>query len=180
MITTEVYGIIFQALTTKSTGKQPQHSSRPPIISPNFRHSNFVEERANPSFEIQRPMMQMFDSRELGIIRHARNTLSIRHQQPLYLSRQTLEFSPNTTLDRNLIASQYQTSSTPSTKQPSARSKSQLHFSVPDVKQSSWSDNTPSKDSIPRERHGVTVRPCSHNTPRPTTSGSVSEYLKGV
>ena len=167
-------------LTSKTYGKQPQNSSRAPILSPSYRHSNFVEERVSQSFDSQRPIMQMFDSRELGIIRHARNTLSIRHQQPLYLSRQTLEFSPSASLDRNLIESQFQSSLTASSKQPSARSKSQLHFSVPDVKQSSWSENAASKESVPRERQGFTVRPCSHNTPRPTTSGSISEYLKGV
>jgi hypothetical protein len=167
-------------LSSKSNGKQPQSLSRAPILSPNCRHSNFVEERVNESYKTHTPVMQMFDSQELGIIRHARNTLSIRHQQPLYLSRQTLQFSPNTTLDRNLLATQYQSSLTPSPKQPSARSKSQLQFSVLDAKQQGCSDNTMPKDSIPRERYGFTVRPCSHNTPRPTTSGSISEHLKGV
>ena len=169
--------VFLQLQAPKLNAKQLQNLSRAPILSPKY-HSKFAEESANHSFETLRPSMQLFDSRELGIVRHARNTLSIRHQQPLYVSRQTLELSPNTSLDRSMLASQYQTSSTPSPKHPSSRSKSQLCFSIPDAKHSFWLETDASKDSIPHERQGLTVRPCSHNTPRPRTSGSTSDRVK--
>jgi hypothetical protein len=36
------------------------------------------------------------------------------------------------------------------------------------------------KDAIPREHQGFMVRPCSHNTPRPTSSNSMFDRIKGL
>jgi hypothetical protein len=153
--------------------------SRPPILSPH-RSCMFVEEKTGPSLEMQSSPMQIFDRRELGIIQHARSTLTIRHQPPIYMSRQTLELSPNTTSDRKSLSSQHQPSPrSPASKQTSSRAKSHIGFSVSD-ELNSWLPTHVAKDGIPRERHDITVRPCSHNTPRPTSSNSVFDRAKGL
>jgi hypothetical protein len=147
--------------------------------SPN-RHCTFVEEKYSPTHETQMSPMQIFDRRELCIIRHARNTLTIRHQLPIYLSRQTLEFSPDTSFDQNSLASKQPGSSpTPASKHPSSRSKSHLGFAVSD-NLNAWMATEVAKDAIPREHQGFTVRPCSHNTPRPTSSNSILDRIKGL
>jgi hypothetical protein len=146
---------------------------------PQPRYSKFVEEKTSPSFQSQVPPMQMFDSRDLGILRHARRTLYIRQQQPVYLSHQTLELSASNNFDSNLPASEHKRSPpTPASRHLSVRSKSHLGFNVVDEHFSldSRAETEHAKDYIPHERYAV--RPCSHNTPRPTSSNSIPYHAK--
>ena len=170
-------------MASKSDANHLKRNARNAILSPpQPRHSTFVEEKTSPSFQSQVPLMQIFDSRDLGILRHARRTLYIRQQQPVYLSHQTLELSASNNFDPNSPASEHKRSPpSPASRHLnhlSARSKSHLGFNVHDEQYSldSRAETEHAKDYIPHELFAV--RPCSHNTPRPTSSNSIPYHAK--
>jgi hypothetical protein len=135
----------------------------------------FAEELLSSSREVQELPMQIFDDKELKILRHARSTLFIRQQQPSYISRQTLEFSPLKRLD-SLPLVQSQTS--PPCSKTSARSKSHNGFSNSASRSTSRMETRFAKDTIPLDHGLCDPRPGSNNTPRPSTPNSTLERAK--